>query len=159
MDPQTLWVRVLRGIYLQDGNFLWTTKGSRASWIWSSVVDGKEIINLDGLWVIDDRKSTSIFRDASIPNKETHRASSLSPDDQIASIKVEELINPDDHTWKASEVRYITSEDETGDILQVLILTLPHPDRFVWPYTKDRGVLARKIYHRFRTTYPPDIPK
>lgn len=43
-NPYTLWVRILKGLYLPRCNFLPAKKGACTSWYWSSIVEGKEVL-------------------------------------------------------------------------------------------------------------------
>ncbi|KAA3467059.1 reverse transcriptase [Gossypium australe] len=39
-EPRPLWVKVLKGLYFPHKSIMEAEKGSRASWIWRSLVEG-----------------------------------------------------------------------------------------------------------------------
>ncbi|KAK8299390.1 hypothetical protein V6Z12_D05G319500 [Gossypium hirsutum] len=43
-SPKDLWARVLEGEYFPKGAFLNTKQGSRASWVWASLLQGREFL-------------------------------------------------------------------------------------------------------------------
>ncbi|RYR59558.1 hypothetical protein Ahy_A05g025460 [Arachis hypogaea] len=62
-NPNSILVQILKAIYFPDGNF-WearTKKGS--SWVWKSLVHGRELIRKKGKWSVRDRSQISIWRD------------------------------------------------------------------------------------------------
>lgn len=49
-SPDALRNRVLKGIYFPHCSFLEAKKGARASWCWSSFLEGRDFIREFGLW-------------------------------------------------------------------------------------------------------------
>ncbi|XP_016206001.1 uncharacterized protein LOC107646324 [Arachis ipaensis] len=43
-NPNAIWVQILKSIYFPGGNF-WTAKGRKgASWVWKSILHGRELL-------------------------------------------------------------------------------------------------------------------
>lgn len=47
-EPDALWVRFLKGLYFANGEFLNAIKGARASWGWTSLLEGRYVIQDEG---------------------------------------------------------------------------------------------------------------
>ncbi|CAL9026169.1 unnamed protein product [Prunus brigantina] len=66
-NPGALWVQILKGLYFPDCSFLEAQNGGRASWAWSSILVGRDIILSGAHWQILNGSSTSIWADKWIP--------------------------------------------------------------------------------------------
>ena len=69
-EPTSLWARVLKARYFSTCSFLDAKKGGRASWVWSSLLEGREVIRNGAHWQIMDGKDTRVWVDrwlSSIP--------------------------------------------------------------------------------------------
>lgn len=62
-EPEALWVRVLKGIYFPTPDFMQANKGSRASWGWSSLLVGRDVIRDNRVWCVGDGRSIRTFLD------------------------------------------------------------------------------------------------
>lgn len=56
----SLWVKVLKGLFSPNGTPLNARRGSRDSWHWSSILEGKEVLKEGAFWQIGDGKSVNI---------------------------------------------------------------------------------------------------
>ena len=54
MSPNDLWARVLKGVYFPKDDFMKASKGHKASWCWSSILDGREFFRQDLRLVVGD---------------------------------------------------------------------------------------------------------
>lgn len=68
-------VWVIKGIYFLNTTFLEARKGTRQSWAWLSIVEGREILAVEGVWKIGNGESVNVTRDQWIMNSESHRIS------------------------------------------------------------------------------------
>ncbi|GKA89233.1 reverse transcriptase [Tanacetum coccineum] len=44
VNPGSFWARVLKGIYFPHSNFLTASKGSHPSWLWQSLIKGRDLL-------------------------------------------------------------------------------------------------------------------
>lgn len=51
-EPNALWVQVIKGLYFPHTDFLSAVKGARASWAWSSILEGRNLINDNAMWPV-----------------------------------------------------------------------------------------------------------
>ena len=63
MDPNGLWVKVMKGIYFHNKDFLDVGRGGRASWAWSSLILGREVLKENAMWQVMDGRRVSIWND------------------------------------------------------------------------------------------------
>lgn len=63
-EPNSLWVKVLKGLYFLTSNFLQVVKGSKLSWAWTSMLLGRNAVKNGVVWVIGDGRSIRPFTGA-----------------------------------------------------------------------------------------------
>lgn len=66
-NPGELWVQILKVLYFPDYSSLGAQKRGRASWAWSRILVGQDIILFGAHWQILNGFSTSIWADKWIP--------------------------------------------------------------------------------------------
>ncbi|CAN1156672.1 hypothetical protein LINPERHAP2_LOCUS21086 [Linum perenne] len=66
-NPESLWVRLLKSISFPKCDFLSARKGSRPSWIWSSIFKARGTISLRAIRIVEDGTTMDINNDPWIP--------------------------------------------------------------------------------------------
>ncbi|KAM2541651.1 hypothetical protein TB2_021190 [Malus domestica] len=51
-EPNSLWARVIKAWYFPHCSFWEAKKGARASWAWSSLLSGRELLASESHWQI-----------------------------------------------------------------------------------------------------------
>lgn len=105
-EPNALWVQVLKGIYFPRSDFMQALKGGRASWGWSSLLAGRDVIKADGVWAIGDGLSVHTFLDRWVTTTPSLRL--LPPPLQQASSWVPSS-SVQVHPWVPSQVELARS--------------------------------------------------
>lgn len=90
--PNDPWVKVLKGIYFPNSDFFHAGRGSRASWIWSSFLEGRDLLVKGMGWEIGDGTSMNIWSDRWIDSLNSGRLSSSNPGDMSDAVMVNDLI-------------------------------------------------------------------
>lgn len=67
-NPNAYWVRMLKAIYFPRSNFMDAPKGSRPSWIWSSLSEGQELLAKGLRWQVHNGRNIEFWEDRWIPN-------------------------------------------------------------------------------------------
>lgn len=62
-NPNTLWSSVIKGLHFPSGDFLTATKGSKASWLWSSILEGRDQMANNLVWRIGDGGHVQVWKD------------------------------------------------------------------------------------------------
>ncbi|GKA87434.1 hypothetical protein Tco_0809198 [Tanacetum coccineum] len=68
-NPGSFWGRVLRGIYFPRSNFLTATKGSHPSWLWQSLLLGRDLLLRGIRWQVGSLWDVSKLNDAVLPKE------------------------------------------------------------------------------------------
>lgn len=63
-----LWVRILKSFYFPHSSFLNAQKGPRASWAWSSILSGRDVLEKGLSWAVGDGCNIRFWKDPWIPN-------------------------------------------------------------------------------------------
>ncbi|KAM1605749.1 hypothetical protein PS2_026450 [Malus domestica] len=118
-EPNTLWALVLKARYFPNCSFLDAKKGGRASWIWSSLLAGREIMREGAHWQIMDGNDT----------------------------RVKSLICPVSGDWDLDFLKPFLAESEVEAILDLHTGDPTLKDRLVWPYDKKGSYSVKSGYY------------
>ncbi|XP_052477987.1 uncharacterized mitochondrial protein AtMg00310-like [Gossypium raimondii] len=58
--PDSNWTRIFKGRYFPDCTILEARKGSRASWVWASLLEGRDFLKENIIWQVLDGKELNI---------------------------------------------------------------------------------------------------
>lgn len=67
-NPNEMWARKLKGIYFPNSDFFEAGKGSRASWCWSSLLEGRKLLLKKLSWRIGNGENDRIWGGRWIPS-------------------------------------------------------------------------------------------
>ncbi|KAJ1433127.1 Ribonuclease H-like superfamily [Sesbania bispinosa] len=141
-NPNSLWAKVLKGIYHPNQDFLNAKKGRRPSWVWASIIDGRDFMRRNGRWSIANGEDISITRDRWLNSGDlvptTHGAEEG---------KLDSLINLPNRSWNLTRIRDSLPPDLAIKAVQTPISWFNERDRLYWPYSKDGVLTVRTAYH------------
>ncbi|CAN1155874.1 Putative ribonuclease H protein At1g65750 [Linum perenne] len=140
LNPDALWVRLLKGLYYPHSDFISAPKHHRASWIWSSIIKGRDAL-LKGL-----RKNIGNGRDtmldgAWIPDAPMFTANSA------CNIQVADCILQPQNSWDKAKLLSLFSPDTVRQIMTIPIGPPNFPDRWVW-HPDNKGRFSVKSCYR-----------
>ena len=92
-SPSSLMARILKAKYFPNSNFLDANAGYNASYVWRSIVWGRELLKEGLRWRIGDGESVQVFRDPWIPRPTLFRPISRSLSN-MENLKVSDLMSP-----------------------------------------------------------------
>lgn len=72
-EPNALWVRVLKGLYFPNNSLMQASSGNRASWAWASLLEGRNVIQYQGIWTLGDGQTIQCFQDPWVPIQRSFR--------------------------------------------------------------------------------------
>nr|GEW87381.1 reverse transcriptase [Tanacetum cinerariifolium] len=82
INPHAFWGRILKGIYFPNSNFLVAKRGSHPSWLWSSLLHGRDLLLESVRWHVGNGQSISFWTQKWVPfNNDFYIRSSLGPFD------------------------------------------------------------------------------
>lgn len=140
-NPNEFWVEILKGLYFPHTDFLFATKGSRASWGWSSILDGRRLLAKGLCWRVGSGRDVRIWDDAWIPSLPGFNLKHKPPDYDFPAVLVEDLIV--DGRWSLDCIGPWITLEEKEAILRIPIPRYQRSDRLIWAYSKD-GVYSVK---------------
>lgn len=120
-QPDSLWARVIKGIYFPRSSFLAAVKGGRPSWAWHSLLVGRDAVFPGAVWVIGDGRSIRPFSDAWVPGFYDHKLGLHPITDHQANTFLAEWIDQEGRSWKEQTVREAVSDQETDKVLSITI--------------------------------------
>ncbi|CAN1250765.1 Putative ribonuclease H protein At1g65750 [Linum perenne] len=149
-NPNLLWVRLLKGIYFRNGDFLNAKKGKKASWIWASLCDAREVLIKGARMNVVNGAKTRIFQDAWVPTITNFRIQ----EENREETTVDHWINNETREWKKEEMDRICTPEEVNEIIKIPIGPSNGEDHWVWHYDKKGNYSVKSGYHILRTTSP-----
>lgn len=116
--PDSLVAKVLQARYFKNSNFLRVRMGSQPSYIWRSILWGKQVI-LKGLrWRIGDGRRVQIYHHCWLPRHTTFKPFSqpkLPPESTVS-----ELID-DNNKWKKDLIQQCFLKEDADQIMNILL--------------------------------------
>lgn len=98
-DTESFWARTLKGIYYPNRNFWKATPQTRGSWVWQSILLGRELLKKAGRWSAGSGESLSITEDNWLANGQQAILNT-----GANATKVQELLDPF-HKWNLDALR------------------------------------------------------
>lgn len=159
-EPKELWVKVLNGLYYQNGDITSVRKGSQASWAWASLLKGRYVLTREGVWTIGDGATIRAGVDQWLYNKEGFKVDQTEGWELNREVLVGSLIDRSRSKWNTELLRALATPGDVDQILSIPILMMTEPDQIVWLYTDHDRVTVKTAYHRLREAadqIPPSI--
>ncbi|KAL5550226.1 hypothetical protein UlMin_000402 [Ulmus minor] len=166
-QPTSLAARVLQGFYFHRSSFLQVKVNSSSSFMWRSILWGRELYKQGLRCKIGSGQNTYIYHDCWLPRDGIFRISSPRVLGEFA--KVSSLITASG-SWDSSIIRESFHEDEAEAILSLPLPRRSTPDTLLWHYDKSGHYTVRndescyswaRLYHadfleaNFRKGEPP----
>ncbi|GKV39420.1 hypothetical protein SLEP1_g47185 [Rubroshorea leprosula] len=137
----------------QYSSFLAARKGSHPSWIWSSILRGRDIIQIGMRWNVGNGQNILIFEDRWVPTLPGFMVTS--PETHSLFTYVCELLD-DGGEWDITKLNLSFSNQECREILK--IPTGACPDSFIWHYDKVGKFSVKSAYFlAYNMTREPGI--
>ncbi|GJN32546.1 hypothetical protein PR202_gb21060 [Eleusine coracana subsp. coracana] len=114
--PESLCVRVLKGRYFHDSDFIHATRKKHSSSTWQAILAGSAVLKSGLIRRIADGQATDIWQDKWLPNHFQGRP--ITPRDNQAVSRVAELISASGQ-WNESLVREIFFPIDAEAILTI----------------------------------------
>ena len=138
-NPDSLACKVLKGKYFNNGDFLSASVGSDPSFVWRSLMWGRDLLKLGLRWRIGDGSKVNIFENPWIPRPSLFRP--VSPRTAYSPLLVKDLILPSG-SWDINLVSQVLPLD-VDDVLAIPINAASDSDCLVWHYDS-RGCYSVK---------------
>ncbi|GLT60633.1 hypothetical protein SLA2020_333910 [Shorea laevis] len=144
-NPNSLWVKLLRALYHPSGHFLQAKLGFTPSWIWRSLLKGRDVLKL-GLRYIGNGQNVFLWGHKWIPTKQGFQVSTPQPQHGY-NVRVCNLLTPT-FGWDVQKLNLLLCPEDVKAIVQVP--AGPSPDRLIWHFTRNGEFTIRSAYQLAR---------
>lgn len=156
--PNPFWARIIKGIYYPHTSVLQAGKGSRASWAWSSLLEGKALIDEGARWLVGNGNSIDIWRDKWILNSDVGYIRPVLPIPHSAPTKVSNLIDWEVYTMNLQQITELISAPNKAAIEMQLFSDTQVDDRLILPITKNDSYTVKSGYNLFHSlNFKPSV--
>lgn len=121
--------------------------GSRSSWAWASLMEGRAVLKEKGIWSLGNGHTIRPFQDPWVPLIPGFRIRPRREDAQTDGNTVAEWMNTDDSGWREDLVRAAVHDEDVSSILTITIPVSRPPDTLQWPHSQDGRITVRSAYH------------
>ncbi|CAN6559258.1 unnamed protein product [Malus baccata var. baccata] len=147
-DPNSLWARVIKARYFPRCNIWEATKGGRASWAWSSILSGRDLLKLGSHWQILGGQDVRVWVDKWLPSLPMGHPMPLGSVPVTLNLRVSSLICPDSRRWDLNFLLPFLSDSDKQAIEDTPIGDLSRKDRIIWGSSKN-GIYSVKSGYRW----------
>ncbi|KAM2515187.1 hypothetical protein PS1_027750 [Malus domestica] len=147
MEPNFLWASVLKAKCLPNCSFLDAQKGSRASWVWSSLLVGRDLLLKRAHWQIMDGQRVRVWVDRWLPSIPLGHPTPGGAVLVTMDTRVRSFICPVSRTWDLNSLQPFLPAEDLNAIRDTYIGDLRSDDRFIWPGTKNGQYSVKTGYH------------
>ncbi|KAH9696063.1 putative reverse transcriptase/RNA-dependent DNA polymerase [Citrus sinensis] len=138
--PNSLLARVLQAKYYKYSSLLNATAGSNPSFIWKSILWGRQVIDKGARWRVGNGRKIRTYKDNWLPRPDTFKP--ISPQKLPAKTMVAELID-EENQWIVSKLEQNFLPQDIEAILQIPLPRTKKEDEVLWHYDK-RGEYSVK---------------
>ncbi|XP_062026327.1 uncharacterized protein LOC133742658 [Rosa rugosa] len=144
-NPSSVWVMMLKHRYFPSVSFMEARLGSSPSWLWASLLHGRELLKSDTLWRVGNGLHISVWDSNWIPHMQEHR---LTPPPRADStISVSSLIDWSSLSWDLTSIAGHISVDQSRAILAIPLVNSSVPDKLIWSLNKSGNYTVRSGYY------------
>lgn len=156
-NPNSLWARVLKARYFPHCSFLDAKRGGRASWAWSTLLSGRDLLLKDAHWQIMNGKEAQVWLDKWLPTLPDRHPLHSGSVQVSRNTRVESLISPANEDWDIDFLKPFISTVEYDAILETQLGDPSMQDRLVWPFDKHGVYSVKSGYHRAHEQVIPRV--
>ncbi|KAL6269605.1 hypothetical protein ACE6H2_026516 [Prunus campanulata] len=150
-ELDSLWARLIKARYFPKCNFIEATKGSRASWVSASLIEGRKVILNGARWQIMNGVQARIWTDKWITNIQGGVLCPAPGASMDINATVETIIDWNSRSWKLDLIRPLLLTKEAFAIQRIPIGRSSKVDHLVWPDEKNGKYSVRSGYHNIHT--------
>ncbi|KAM5569208.1 hypothetical protein ABKV19_016627 [Rosa sericea] len=151
-SPNSLWVRVLQARYFPSSSFWLARKGGSSSWIWSSLLEGRNLISQGSMWKVGNGCSIDVWTDKWIPTKHSTCSESYG---EHPPLLVNNLIVQGTGRWDLSTIAHTISVADQNAIHAIPLLDDQTADSLIWPFHKSGTYSVRSGYYLAHSNLAP----
>lgn len=145
INPGSFWGRVLKGVYFPHLNFLTATKGSHPSWLWQSLLQGRDLLLQGVRWQVGNGSNINFWTQKWIPYPEDFNI--RKPRGPFTpNVLVSDFMT--NGSWNLSKLEAVVLPEEVSVISQILISSTNSRDKIVWHYEPKGNYTVKSGYRQ-----------
>ncbi|CAL1353631.1 unnamed protein product [Linum trigynum] len=145
-DPASLLARLYKARYHPSADFLNASAGSRPSWAWQGVLEGRALLKRGLRWQIGCGTAVRILDDPWLPSSPPS-SPMLLPGVILQNQFVASLIHPLTRTWNSELIRASFEAESVQWILSIPLPSAPRPDKLIWHFSATGQYTVKTGYH------------
>ncbi|CAN6700215.1 unnamed protein product [Malus baccata var. baccata] len=145
-EPDSLWAQVMKARYFPNCSFLDVSKGGRASWAWSSLLVGRELILKGAHWQIMGGEEVRLWVDRWLPALPSGHPSPVGEVAVTRNTRVSSIICPSSRTWDFEFLLPFLSAGECAAISNTPIGNPRRKDRLILESTRNGNYSVKSGY-------------
>lgn len=139
-EPNSYWATNLKSIYFPNSSF-WEAKDRRGgSWVWKSIIQGREILKKRGRWSVAQGSEIQIGDDNWLATGERAYLK------QRSTARVFKDVIEEHHQWNIRALRENLEASSAKVALQTPIAWTRQQDQLIWPHTSDGAYTIKSGY-------------
>ena len=152
-SPMSLLSRLLRGRYFETSNILNAGQGNKPSFIWRSLLEGRDLLKKGLHILIGDGNQTNIWTDSWLP---THppRPPQRQTEDTTTHTTVNQLMHDHTRIWNKEVIEDLIVGEDATLIQKLRLSSQTFPNLLGWSYTKNGEYTVKSGYSL--STHLPD---
>ncbi|XP_020969282.1 uncharacterized protein LOC110267813 [Arachis ipaensis] len=139
-EEDAIWARILKAIYYPNCSLWEAGRGGNASWIWRSMLEGRDFLRRKGRWSVGSGEGIHIWDDNWVVGIDKLRRVGESQHRRVS-----ELVR-EGEGWDLDKIREIFHANEIERITRTPISLINKKDHFVWPYRNDGQYSVKSGY-------------
>lgn len=144
-NPESLAAKIFKQLYFPSCNFLQAKSGNNPSFVWTSLLCGRDLMAKGIRWRIGNGTRVNVFRDPWLLRPHTFKPITV-PNQGSLNIMVSELIN-ESGVWDWSKINGMLWEVDMLEVNRVLVGINFGEDRIIWHYSPNGVYTVWSGYH------------
>lgn len=150
-NPGCLMSRVLKARYFPNGDILSATPKKKASYVWKSILYGRDLVRQEMKYIIGDGTHVNIWSDPWLKDHPPRPPRSRHA--QPGVIKVHELFSDNGRIWNEEKIREVVVAEDVEKNLSIKLCSSAENDLLGWHYNGEGIYLVKSGY--WLSSHPP----
>jgi ribonuclease HI len=143
-DNTSILGKIYKSKYFNNSNILKASLSNRASWGWSSIIKGRNLLTNGIRWNVGNGESINPFLDPWIPKSGNFKPFCIH---QSLPITVKDLMLSNSNSWDIPKLNSYFHLDDVNIIKDIPISSNNRPDILVWHYTAKGNYTVKSGYN------------
>lgn len=130
-NPNSIWVRTLKALYFPKEPFLMANRKNGSSWVWSSLIQGRDFLLKHALWLVGDGNTVDVWNHNWIGSGPL-----LGGSQPRGKLLVRNLMKTNERAWDFGKVKHYIPPHRVREVMCTPISWTNQEDQLIWPHNK-----------------------